>query len=55
MLIGDALGYSEPNSFALALTPMLVFFVIGYFFLGKYIEVHDEYLAGERAPYAKLN
>ncbi|MHA1910454.1 MAG: MFS transporter [Candidatus Kariarchaeaceae archaeon] len=54
VLLGDFLGYSESNSFALALIPLFIFFIIGYFFLRNYVDVHEEYLAGERAPYAKF-
>ncbi len=55
ILLGDALGYSEQNSFAIALVPLFLFFIVGYFTLNKYVDVHEEYLAGERAPYAKFN
>lgn len=52
--LGGSLGLSIPNSYAIALTPLLLFFVIGYLIIRKYIDVHEEYLNGERAPYKKL-
>ncbi|MCE7741949.1 MAG: MFS transporter [Candidatus Heimdallarchaeota archaeon] len=54
MAIGASIGLSIPNQFAIALSPLLLFFIIGYFFIRKYVSVHKEYLAGERAPYKKF-
>ncbi len=54
MGIGELAGLDVENQIAIALSPLLLFFVIGYFFLRKYVSVHKEYLAGERAPYKKF-
>ena len=52
--LGALLGLSIPNQYAIALAPLLMFFIIGYLIIRKYVSVHKEYLAGERAPYKKL-
>ena len=48
------LGLSIPFGFTVALTPLFVFFIIGFIIITRYVSVHEEYLAGERAPYKKL-
>ncbi|NPD88114.1 MAG: MFS transporter [Asgard group archaeon] len=52
--LGNALGYNISNQYALALAPLLVFFLIGFFILLRYKDVHKAYLVGERAPYKRL-
>jgi UMF1 family MFS transporter len=52
--LGALLGLSIPNQYAIALAPLLLFFIIGYLIIRKYVSVHKEYLAGERAPYKKF-
>ncbi|MHA1415660.1 MAG: MFS transporter [Candidatus Heimdallarchaeaceae archaeon] len=52
--LGTKLGLSISNQYAIALAPLLIFFTIGLIIVLKYVDVHKEYLAGERAPYKKL-
>lgn len=54
MGIAAAAGWSIPNQITVALLPLLVFFIIGFIIIRKYVSVHKEYLAGERAPYKKF-
>ncbi|MHA1302854.1 MAG: MFS transporter [Candidatus Heimdallarchaeaceae archaeon] len=54
MGIASSIGLSISNQYAFALVPLLLFFLIGLFVILKYVDVHKEYLAGERAPYKKL-
>lgn len=54
MALGAYFGLSIPNQYTIAYVPLLVFFIIGYFLIRKYVSVHKEYLAGERAPYKKF-
>ena len=48
-------GLSISNRYALALLPLLVLFIIGFIVMWQYVDVHPEYLAGERAPYKKFS
>lgn len=47
-------GISVANSYAIALTPLILFFLIGLAIILKYKDVHEAYLKGERAPYKFL-
>ncbi|MHA1687486.1 MAG: MFS transporter [Candidatus Heimdallarchaeaceae archaeon] len=47
-------GISVSNSYAIALSPLILFFFTGLLIILKYTDVHKEYLLGERAPYKKL-
>lgn len=49
--VGKLLNLSIANSYALALTPLIIFFLIGLVIILKYQDVHSRYLKGERAPY----
>ncbi len=53
--LGNALGLDISNQYAIALAPLLVFFLIGFFILLRYKDVHKAYLVGERAPYKRLD
>lgn len=52
--LGKLMGMTQSNQYAFALSPLLLFFVVGYLIIRKYTSVHEEYLSGERAPYKKL-
>jgi len=47
-------GLSTSNSYAISLSTLILFFIIGFIIVSRIIDVHQEYLAGERAPYKKL-
>ncbi len=55
MGIASKKGLSVANQYAIALVPLLLFFVIGLLIILRYVDVHKEYLQGERAPYRKLS
>ncbi|MHA1346448.1 MAG: MFS transporter [Candidatus Heimdallarchaeaceae archaeon] len=48
-------GLSISNRYALALLPLLILFIIGFIVIWQFVDVHPEYLAGERAPYKKFS
>ncbi len=48
-------GLSISNRYAIALLPLLLLFIIGFIVMWQYVDVHPEYLAGERAPYKKFS
>ena len=56
-LFGAAGNWTDsiPMRYAIALTPLLVFFIIGFIIIWNFVDVHKEYLAGERAPYKKFS
>jgi UMF1 family MFS transporter len=51
---GDFINLSTSNAYALALVPLVLFFLIGLFIIFRYTPVHERYLNGERAPYMDL-